>query len=107
LQQVTTATMKGIELVLPASVAITFCILASARRAPLSWTLVGVVLVSLLGATTNAQLELPPITSRPALGAGIGFSTEAFGLPLLRATSTFLLVVLPYLFLTRMQRRAA
>jgi hypothetical protein len=101
LQQITAAWMKGIELLLPASVAITFCVLASSRRAPLSWTLVGVVLVSLLGATTNAQLELPPISSRPALGAGIGFSTEAFGMPLMRAACTFFVVLLPYIWLTR------
>jgi hypothetical protein len=107
LQQVTGATMAGIEFLLPASVAITFCILASSRRAPLSWTLAGVALVSLLGATTNAQLELPPVVSRAALGAGIGFSTDAFGTPLLRAACTFFLVCLPYLWLTRTWRRAA
>jgi hypothetical protein len=107
LQHVAAATMTGIELILPASVAITFCILASSRRAPLSWTLAGVALVSILGATTNAQLELPPIVSKAALGAGIGFSTESFCLPLLRAASSFLVVMLPYLCLKRMRRRAA
>jgi len=107
LQQVTGATMAGIEFLLPASVAITFCIIASSRRAPLCWTLAGVALVSLLGATTNAQLELPPFVSRPALGAGIGFSTEAFGAPLLRAACTFFVVSLPYLWLTRTRRRTS
>ena len=105
LQQITGAVMASIELVLPASVAVLFCVLASSRRAPFSWTLAGVVLVSLLGATTNAQLELPPISSRPALGAGIGFSTEAFGTPLMRAAATFFVVLLPYLWLMRTQRR--
>ena len=107
LQQITTAMTTGIEFLLPASVAITFCILASSRRAPLSWTLAGVALVSLLGAMTNTQLQLPPTVSRPALGAGLTFSTEAFGVHLLRAGSTFLAVVLLYLWHTRMQRRAA
>lgn len=107
LQQITTATMTGLELILPASVGITFCILASSRRAPLSWTLAGVALVSLLGAATNAQLQLPPVVSHPALGAGLGFSTEAFGMPLLRAVSTFLFVLLLYLWHIRKQRRAA
>lgn len=107
LQQMTTAMTKGIELLLPASVAITFCILAASRRAPLSWTLAGVALVSLLGATTNAQLSLPPLVSRPELGAGLGFSTEAFGMPLLRAACTFFVVIVPYLWLTRMRRHAA
>ncbi len=105
LQQMTTATFEGIELMLPASVAITFCFLASARRAPLFWTLAGVALVSLLGATTNAQLQLPPNVSGAAVGAGIGFSTEALGAPLLRAASTFFIVLPPYLWLTRARRR--
>ena len=107
LQQVTGATMAGIEFLLPASIGITFCVIASSRRAPLAWTLVGVALVSLLGATTNAQLELPPAVSRPALGAGIGFSTEAFGAPLLRAACTFFVVCVPYVWLTRTRRGAA
>jgi hypothetical protein len=106
-QQVATATIQGIVLILPASVGITFCLLASSRRASLAWTLVGVALVSLLGATTNAQLELPPISPRPALGAGLGFSTDAMGMPLLRAASTFLVVTLLYLWHMRMQRRVA
>ena len=106
LQQITTATFTGLELLLPASVAITFCMLASARRAPLSWTLVGVALVSLLGATANAQLDLPP-ASQPAVGAGLGFSTEAMGAPLIRAASTFVFVLLLYLWHTREQRRTA
>jgi uncharacterized protein YjiS (DUF1127 family) len=106
LQQITTATFAGVELLLPASVAITFCMLASARRAPLSWTLVGVALVSLLGATANAQLDLPP-ASQPAIGAGLGFSTEAMGAPLIRAASTFLFVLLLYLWHTRKLRRTA
>jgi hypothetical protein len=99
--------MTGIELILPASVAITFCVAASSRRAPRTWTLAGVALVSLLGATTSAQLQLPPTVSGAALGAGLGFSTDAPGMPLLRAASTFLIVVLPYLWITRMQRQAA
>jgi hypothetical protein len=107
LQQMTTATFKGIELMLPASVAITFCIFASARRVPLFWTLAGVALVSLLGATTNADLQLPPNASGAAVGAGIGFSTHALGAPLLRAASTFFIVVPPYLWLTRARHRAA
>jgi len=107
LQDAVSSIMEGFELLLPASVAITWCIVASSRRAPLIWTLAGVALISLLGATTNAQLQLPPVVSRPALGAGLGFSTESFGAPLLRAASTFLIVLLPYLWHTRMQRRTA
>jgi ABC-type Fe3+-siderophore transport system permease subunit len=107
LQQIATSTTTGLVLILPASVAITFCILASSRRVPLSWTLAGVALVSLLGATTNAQLELPPKVTSPALGAGLTFSTESVGMPLLRAVCTFLVVMLLYLWHTRTQRRAA
>lgn len=106
-QQVTTATIQGIVLILPASVAITFCIFASSRRAPLTWTLVGVALVSVLGAMTNAQLTLPPISPKPALGAGLTFTTDVTSMPLLRAGSTFVVVTLLYLWHTRMQRRAA
>jgi hypothetical protein len=106
LQQIATATFAGLEFLLPASVAITFCMLGSARRAPLSWTLVGVALVSLLGATANAQLSLPP-ASQPAVGAGLGFSTDTPGAPLLRAASTFAFVLLLYLGHTRKQHRTA
>jgi hypothetical protein len=106
LQQMTTATFTGVELLLPASVAITFCIVASSRRAPLAWTLVGAALVSLLGATTNVQLVLPPV-SKTAVGAGLGFSTDAMGAPLLRAASTFVFVLLLYLWHTRKQRQTA
>lgn len=106
-QQLTTATIQGILLILPASVAITFCLFASARRAPLAWTLVGVALVSLLGAMTNAQLELPPLSPKPALGAGLTFTTDVMSLPLMRAGSTFVVVTLLYLWHTRMRRRAA
>lgn len=104
LQQIVSAIMAAIELVLPASVAVTSCTLAASRRAPLSWTVAGAVLVSLLGATTNAQLQLPPLVMKPALGAGIGFSTDELGPPLLRASCTFLMVVLPYMWIKRRQR---
>lgn len=104
LQQATSATFAGVEFLLPASVAITFCIVASSRRAPLVWTLIGVALVSFLGATANMQLDLPP-ASKPSVGAGLGFSTEAMGMPLLRAASTFVFVLLLYLWHTRRQRQ--
>jgi len=105
LQHLATAFLTGITWLLPATVAAWCCAIALARRAPLLWPIVGVALISLLGATTNAQLQLPPLVDRPALGAGIGFSTEALFLPLFRAGATFLVVLLPYIWLGRVQPR--
>jgi hypothetical protein len=106
LQQTVHAFMTGLVWVLPAGVAMMFCLLASSRRAPLFWTLAGAALISLLGATTNARVDLPPLVARAALSAGIGFSTEALGAPLLRATCTFLIALMAYVCLTRMRPRA-
>lgn len=106
MQYVAASFLKAIAWLLPASVGALCCAIASARRAPLLWPIVGVALIALLGATTNVQLDLPPLVAKPALGAGIGFSTEAMSLPLLRAGATFLAVVLPYIWLGRVRVRA-
>jgi hypothetical protein len=103
LQSFAAAILSGIAWLLPASVAASCCAIALTRRAPLLWPVVGVAVISLLGATTNAQLTLPPLVDKPALGAGIGFSTEAMSLPLSRAGATFLVVLLPYIWLRRAQ----
>jgi hypothetical protein len=97
--------LPGIVWLLPASVAAACCGVALTRRAPLSWPIVGVALISLLGATTNAQLTLPPLVDQPVFGAGVGFNTEAMSLPLFRAGATFFAVFLPYLWLGRAQLR--
>jgi hypothetical protein len=105
LQTLAAAVLPGLAWFLPASVAAACCGIALARRAPLCWPIVGIALISLLGATTNAQLTLPPLVDRPAFGAGLGFSTEAMVLPLFRAGATFLAVLLPYIWLRRAQLR--
>jgi hypothetical protein len=101
LQYLVTAFLTAIAYILPASVAAWFCAVARTRRAPLLWPIIGVALIALLGATTNAQLQLPPLVDKPALGAGIGFSTHALSLPLFRAAATCLVVLVPYLWLAR------
>lgn len=85
--------MSGIAWAVPIFAAGTFCSIAQARRMPFGWTVLGAVLVSLVGATLNAELVFAP-DSGPNLNAGIGFSTDALTQPLLRATLT-LAVVLP------------
>ena len=106
LQSLAVAVMPGIVWFLPASVAAACCGIALTRRAPLCWPIVGAALVSLLGATTNAQLTFPPMVDSPAFGAGVGFSTDAMSLPLFRAGATLFVVLLPYIWLGRRQLRA-
>src|SRR5262245_840276 len=68
---------------IPVLAAGTFCSIALARRTPVPWSVIGVVLVSLAGATLNADLLLPP-NDRPGFQAGFGFGTDALAQPLLR-----------------------
>jgi hypothetical protein len=105
LQSFAVAGLRAIVWLLPAGVAAGCCAIALTRRAPSLWPIVGVVLVSLLGAMTNAQLTLPPLVGRPEFGAGVGFSTEALSLPLLRAAATLLAILLPYFWFSRTQPR--
>jgi hypothetical protein len=101
LQSLARAALPGIAWLLPAIVAAVFCGIALTRRSPPWWPIVGVALISLLGASTNAQLILPPLVDSPAFGAGIGFSTERMSQPIFRAGATLLAVLLPYVWLSR------
>jgi hypothetical protein len=92
--------------VTPIVAAAACCAVALSRRAPAIWAVVGVVLISLVGSVTNAQLELPPDVARPAIGGGIGFSTESLGLPLSRAAFTLTVVLFAYFCVRRLQAHA-
>lgn len=87
--------MSGIAWALPILAAGTFCSIAHARRMSLGWTLLGAALVSLVGATLNAGLVVPPDRG-PSLEAGMGFSTDALVQPLLRAALTLAVVLSIY-----------
>jgi hypothetical protein len=91
--------MTGIAWAIPVFAAGTFSGLMLARRMSVAWTVVGAVLVSLIGATLNAGLLLPP-NDRPGLQAGFGFGTDALAEPLFRAALT-LALVLPIYFWRR------
>ena len=97
----------AIHVLLPIAAAAACCAIALSRRAPAIWAVVGVVLVASIGAVTNAQLQLPPVVSRPALGAGIGFSTEALLLPSCRAALTLSVVLSAYFWFRSAQARFA
>jgi hypothetical protein len=99
LQWFATTCLSGVAWAVPIFVAGMFCSIAQSRRTPLAWTIIGAMLVSLVGATLNAGVLLPP-NDRPGLQAGFGFSTEAFVQPLLRAALT-LAIVLPIYFWRR------
>jgi hypothetical protein len=99
LQQFAAFCLNGVAWAVPVFAAGTFCSVMLARRTPVAWTLIGAVLVSVLGATLNAGLLLP-LNDRPGLQAGLGFSTEAMSLPMLRAGLT-LAIVLPIYFWRR------
>jgi hypothetical protein len=99
LQRFAATSLTGVAWAMPIFAAGTFCSIAHARRMPSGWTLIGAVLVSLVGATLNAGLLLPP-NDRPGLQAGLGFNTDALAQPLLRAALT-LAIVLPIYFWRR------
>jgi hypothetical protein len=82
------------------------CAIALLRRVPAIWATTGVVLISLPGALTNAQLDLPPAVPRAALGAGIGFSTESLLFPISRAAVTLSVVLVAYFWIRHTQNRA-
>lgn len=105
LQAFAAAVLPGLAWLLPAGVAATCCGIALARCAPPLWPLVGAAVICLLGATTNAQLSLPPLVDRPQFGAGIGLDTQSLALPLLRAAASFIAVALPFLWLRRLRFR--
>jgi magnesium-transporting ATPase (P-type) len=92
--------------VLPIAAASACCALALSRRAPAIWTMVGVLLISSIGALTNAQVEFPPAAPHGVVGAGIGFSTDALLLPISRAALTLTVVLAAYFWLRNSQRRA-
>jgi hypothetical protein len=98
--------LGGAEWALPIVAAGACCAIALLRRAPAIWATTGVVLISLLGALTNAQLDLPPAVPRAALGAGIGFNTESLLLPISRAAVTLTVVLVAYFWIRHTQNRA-
>jgi hypothetical protein len=99
LQQFATFSLSGITWAIPVFAAGTFSSLMLARRMSVAWTVVGATLVSLVGATMNAGLVLPP-NDAPAMQAGFGFGTDVLAEPLLRAALT-LVLVLPIYFWRR------
>jgi hypothetical protein len=99
LQQFASFSLTGIAWAIPVFAAGTFTSLMLARRMSVAWTVVGAALVSLIGATLNAGLLLPP-NDRPGLQAGFGFGTDALAEPLFRAALA-LVLVLPIYFWRR------
>src|SRR5690606_18196516 len=99
LQQSAVFCLNGVAWVIPVFAAGAFCSFMLARRSPVTWTLIGAALVSVLGATLNAGLLLL-LNEGPGFQAGFGFSTEAMSMPTLRAGLT-LAIVLPIYFWRR------
>jgi hypothetical protein len=93
--------------VLPIIAASACCALALSRRAPAIWTIVGVLLISSIGALTNAQVEFSPGAPHGVFNAGIGFSTEALLLPISRAALTLTVALAAYFWLRHLQSHAA
>jgi len=88
LQSLGTAFVDSALWAVPAAAAAMCAVQAFKRRTPMLWPVIGVVVIGLLGALTNASFILPPGGGQASLGAGIGFSTEALGAPLLRVAFT-------------------
>jgi hypothetical protein len=92
--------------ILPIVAASASCALALSRRAPAIWAMISVLLVSALGAVTNAQVEFMPVAPHGVLSAGLGFSTDTLSLPMSRTALTLAVVLAAYFWLRNYQRRA-
>jgi hypothetical protein len=92
--------------ILPIIAASACCALALSRRAPAIWATASVLLVSALGAVTNAQVEFLPAAPHGVLSAGIGFRTDALLLPISRTALTLAVVLAAYFWLRNSQSRA-
>lgn len=90
--------------VLPIIAASACCALALSRRVPAIWATVSVLLISSIGALTNAQMEFPSAAPHGVVGAGIGFSTDALLLPIGRTALTLTVVLATYFWLLRQSR---
>jgi hypothetical protein len=81
--------------VFPASVFLTFAVLAYRRRVALRWPLGGIVLTSLLVSLINVSLKFTGGPAPGELGAGIGLSLESLPGQILRAAILASLAVVP------------
>jgi hypothetical protein len=106
LQVLARALLGSVVWVAPIVAAAACCAVALSRRVAAIWAVVGVVLISCVGALINAQLELPPVVTRPAIGAGIGFSTDSLLPPISRAALTLTIVLSGYFWIRRARSRA-
>lgn len=76
------------------------CLLAARRDAPVIWPIVGIVLIALVGASTNASFEWSPAVPRGAMSGGIGINFHDIGTAKsLRVMLTLLIVLAPFLWL--------
>lgn len=91
--------------VLPLATAAAFGLLAARRRETSRWPWAGILATCFIGALTNFSFSLPPMAEAPSMGAGIGIGADNMGSVLIRAGSTALLALIPYLWLRHLQRR--
>jgi hypothetical protein len=98
------STYAGVYLLwaLPCGVAALLALVATRRREASIWPCVGIAAVCFVGALTNFSVSVPP--DAPSMGAGIGIGTDHMGAALMRAGSTTALVLLPFLWMRRLQR---
>ena len=105
LQSLGTAFVQSALWGVPAAAAAVCGVQAFKRRTPMLWPVIGVVVIGLLGALTNASFTLPPGGGQASLGAGIGFSTTNLGAPLLRAAFTVVVVGMTILWWRQRRER--
>ena len=102
-----TQALPGVAVwVLPIAAASACCALALSRRVPAMWPMIGVLLISSIGALTNAEVTFPGAPPHGVVSAGIGFSTEALLFPISRAALTLTVVLAGYFWLRNSQSRA-
>ncbi len=76
------------------------CFLAARRGAPAIWPIVGIVLIALVGAATNASFEWSSAVPRGTMSGGIGFNFPDIGAGRgLRVVLTLLIVLVPFLWM--------
>lgn len=77
------------------------CFLAARRGAPAIWPIVGIVLIALVGATTNASFEWSSAVPRGTMSGGVGFYFPGIGGGRgLRVVLTLFIALVPFVWVT-------
>jgi hypothetical protein len=90
---------------LPLAAALMLAVAAARSRENSIWPYIGILMTCGIGALTNFSVDIPPLAQAPSMTAGIGIGTDHIGAALVRAASTAVPALLPYLRVRYLHRR--